>query len=173
MILGPDCQVDMQALNFREAITDDIDKYADSTMYAYVMNAMMRWSDVEYDDPVHIDIAGGSIDAVSYDFETIQNTFETDSSRSVITDANGKDVKTEVMRYGNQGVFFFTKDDAYYMILVCDQPNFERIKPEFEKFLDGIVVHEDYTAADTSALSTTTAADTTAAPADTTAPAAE
>jgi hypothetical protein len=157
IILSNENQVDIQGINYNETLKD-LDTFADSCMAVYRINNMLYQSDVLIDEPYHMTVGTGKYDGVVYDFTIVVNEFLQDESGEYITDENGEQIKEERMRYGGKAVFFYSGVDAYYMIFQCNEENYTRIVPEFEKLLAGLTVNENIKASDTSALTTTTAA---------------
>ncbi|MDR0943250.1 MAG: hypothetical protein LBM41_01845 [Ruminococcus sp.] len=157
VILSKENQVDIQGINYNHTLKD-IDTFADSCMAVYKINNMLYQSDVLIDEPYHITVGTAKYDAVVYDFTIVVNEFLQDEAGEYLTDENGEQIKEEKMRYGGKAVFFYSGVDAYYMIFQCNEENYERIIPEFEKLLAGITVNENIKASDTSALTFTTPA---------------
>jgi hypothetical protein len=165
IILSKENQIDIQGINYVETLKD-LDTFADSCMAVYRINNMLYHADVLIEDPYHTKVGTAGYDAVVYDFTIVVNEFLTDDEGVAITDENGKEQKQEIMRYGGKSVFFYSGTDGYYMIFQCNEENYSRLEPEFEKLLAGMKINENIKASDTSALVTTTAATTETATAE-------
>jgi hypothetical protein len=156
VILSKENQVDIQGINYNHTLKD-LDSFADSCMAVYRINNMLYQSDVLIDEPFHTTVGTAGYDAVVYEFTIVVNEFLQDETGEYVTDENGEQIKEEKMRYGGKAVFFYSGVDAYYMIFQCNEENFDKIIPEFDKFLADLTINENIKASDTSALATTTA----------------
>jgi hypothetical protein len=152
-IVSPgNCQVDINAANYLESFTPNLEEFANSCMASLRINNMLYQTDLLYDEPYHITVGKPAYDGVVYEYTLVHNTFETGTDGSAVTDAEGSEIKTEVLRERCKAVFFYSGADVYYMIFSCPADRYDELVPEFDALIADLDVHEDFKAADTSAL---------------------
>jgi hypothetical protein len=150
-ISGPNCQLAISSVNYKDQLTSDLDKLADSGMASIKMSSMLMHMDLNYQQPKHITVATNKYDAVSYDYEMVVNQYNTDASGSVVTNADKSQQKTAIGTIDGKSVFFFSGQDAYSFVFTALDLKFNDRVVEFDKMMQELTVHEDYKAADTSA----------------------
>jgi hypothetical protein len=157
LVYPGNCQVDINAANYVEEFTPDIESFASSCMASLRINNMLYQTDLLYNEPYHMSVGKPGYDGVVYEYTLVHNAYETGTDGSVVTDEGGNGNKYETGREKAKAVFFYSGKDAYYLIFSCPEDKYDTLVPEFDALLAGLDVHEDIKAADTSAIPTMTA----------------
>lgn len=109
----------------------ELSEWADSTSAGIVLsNITNNAADTNFGDPVETKVCG--FDAICYDFEMIQYTFENDE--------NGEEKKVEVARYMGRNYYFYSKQDVYAIMFDTAKDDWEEQLPKFEEFIADLKV---------------------------------
>lgn len=115
----------IRAINYSEGFPD-LAAWADSTSAEIVLsNITYNAMDTKFGDPENVKVCG--FDAVRYDCEMIQYTFENDE--------NGEEKKVEVARYMGRNYYFYSEQDAYAIMFDTKKEDWEEQLSKFEEFM--------------------------------------
>jgi hypothetical protein len=150
IILGDKWQCDINGENDKE-LFQSLDKYAEGSMAALVVNYKYESADLIWEDPVHTTIA--DYDAVLYNYTIEQTPWVTDSEGVVVTDENGVGSAYKSRHFTGRAYFFYSETDAYYIIFQCETPDYEECAPEWDQIIANVKVDEDLKIADVTTIS--------------------
>lgn len=115
----------IRASNYSEDFTD-LATWADRTSARIVMsNITNNAMDTKFGKPENVKVCG--FDAVRYDCEMIQYTFENDE--------NGEEKKVEVARYMGRNYYFYSEQDVYVIMFDTAKDDWEEQLNKFEEFM--------------------------------------
>lgn len=123
-------KVIIRAGNYAEGFPD-LATWAESTSAGIVIsNITNNAMDTKFGDPENVKVCG--FDAVRYDCEMIQYTFETDE--------NGEEQKVETARYMGRNYYFYSEQDVYAVMFDTSKADWEEQLPKFEEFIADLQV---------------------------------
>lgn len=131
------------AQNYKEEF-QDLEIFADQGCAGIKVNNMMYQADTEFSEPMKTTVAG--FDAIRYDYtvKAYQFLYETEADGSQKLDDEGKpimlDEKVPAGTYLDRVYFFYSDEDAFYIMVECPEPYKDQTDPIFDKFIDSVTI---------------------------------
>ena len=130
--------------NFKEEF-QSLDVFADQGCAGIKVNNMMFQADTEFSDPVKTTVAG--FDAIRYDYTVTAYEFlyETEADGSQKLNDDGTPILTNEKivagKYYDRVYYFYSDEDAFYIMVECPEPYKDQTDPIFDAFIDSVKVN--------------------------------
>ncbi len=140
-------KITVMAANYKEDF-NTLAEYAETACATLKLTNMLYQTDTEFSTPENATVAG--FDAVKYDFDLTVNDVTEEGEGE-----NTEVIKTPVEWYKSRAYFFYSDEDAYYVIFETEKDDWDANIGGFEEFMANVVidenaVNEEETVSDTS-----------------------
>lgn len=133
----------VKAQNYKEEF-QELEVFADTGCASIKVSNMLYQADTEFSEPVKTTVAG--FDAIRYDYTVTSYIFPpvTDANGEYVYDEEGKYVLSEDKELNGEFVdrvyFFFSDEDAFYIICEAKKEDSESAQAGFDEFIDSITI---------------------------------
>lgn len=141
--VSPNGGIIVKAQNYKEEF-QELEVFADSGCASIKVSNMLYQSDTEFSDPIKTTIAG--FDAIRYDYTVTSYIFPpvTDENGEYVIDEEGKYVLSEEKElygeYMNRVYYFYSDEDAFYIICEAPKDKADAVQESFDQFIDSITI---------------------------------
>jgi hypothetical protein len=152
-------RINIKAQNHVEDFTEDLAVYGDRLMASLTFTNLLYQTDTIIDKTFNTKFLG--YDAVEYDFTLDVNQFEFNDDGTVKTNAQGEELHHVYATYKSIGIFFYSGEDAYYIIFETTDADYKEQEKLFRDVLNSMTMDEDLTADQTTTQSYRTTVEAT------------
>ena len=133
----------VKAQNYKEEF-QSLETFADSGCASIKISNMLYQSDTEFSEPIKTTVAG--FEAIRYDYTVTSYIFPpvTDDKGEYVIDEEGKYVLSEEKElygeYVNRVYYFYSDEDAFYIICESKKEDSSSAQASFDEFIDSITI---------------------------------
>ena len=137
------CMVIVKAQNYKEEF-QELAVFADQGCAGIKISNMLYQADTEFSEPMDTSVAG--FDAIRYDYTVTAYIFPpvTDAAGEYVLDDAGQPVLSEEKElygeYVNRVYYFYSDEDAFYVICEAPKERSEAAQAEFDAFMENISI---------------------------------
>lgn len=141
--ISPNGLIVVKAQNYKEEF-QELEVFADQGCASINISNMLHQADTEFSEPQKTTVGG--FDAIKYDYyiTAYQYEVETDAEGEIVTDENGAPITTDerfvIGEYVNRVYYFYSDEDAFYIICESPKVSSEKAAAEFDEFIGSISI---------------------------------
>lgn len=143
LYVSPNGSITVKAQNFKEEF-DTLEVFADRGCAAIKVSNMTYQADTEFSEPENTTVAG--FDAIKRDYFVTAYIFlyETDANGEQVKDQDGNPILTDEKNvygeYVNRVYFFYSDEDAFYIVCESPKKTAEAAAKEFDEFIASVKI---------------------------------